>query len=255
MLVNAGAEINPAARPLGAPLHLASYLGLLGIGERLLDQGADINAAGGHFGSALIASMCNDQNTSLNVLLARGIDVNVRSEKFGTVLHFACRYHDGKAMEVLLQNGADVNAKGAELQSPLAILISRISNGLYLDAQNMLRILLLDDRLEVREADISRVLLRQVQFEDNLMKDLLMRAQTAQVTRQVIVAALSSPFCPVGILNMISGRAEGLEIDSGILKSVKMPWHLKALLEAYPGCVITTDVFKGWQSDGGLAGR
>ncbi|KAL4792621.1 ankyrin repeat-containing domain protein [Aspergillus venezuelensis] len=74
-LVIAGAEINPLiARPLGTPLHIACYLGFLPVVEFLLDHGTDINGSGGHFRSALIAAIYDNQQDVMHFLLARAIN-------------------------------------------------------------------------------------------------------------------------------------------------------------------------------------
>lgn len=62
-LLSVGVEINAQDRPLGPPLHVASFIGSVGIVELFLQEGANINEQGGFFGTALIAAACGDQET------------------------------------------------------------------------------------------------------------------------------------------------------------------------------------------------
>ncbi len=105
-LFSAGAEVNTPDRPLGPPLHVASFIGSVTMVELLVQHGADVNESGGFFGTALIAAACGDQPAVLDLLLARGVDVNVRSEKHLTALRCAREYMDSAAVRTLVEHGA-----------------------------------------------------------------------------------------------------------------------------------------------------
>ena len=105
-LLSAGTEVNTSDRPLGPPLHVASFIGSVTMVELLVQHGADVNESGGFFGTALIAAACGDQRAVLDLLLARGVDVNVRSEKHSTALRSAREYMDSAAVRTLAEHGA-----------------------------------------------------------------------------------------------------------------------------------------------------
>ncbi|KAK2784599.1 hypothetical protein FQN53_008426 [Emmonsiellopsis sp. PD_33] len=108
MLLRFGAGVNPAPRALrvGPPLHLASYAGSLSLVQLCLEKGADINATGGYFGSALIAAICGDHPPVIKLLLGKGINVNIFSPVHGTALHCARQEGSQWLRRILLDLGA-----------------------------------------------------------------------------------------------------------------------------------------------------
>ena len=78
--------------------------------QLLLDNGADVNAEGGFFGSALQAAFITSALTDVVCLLIdNGADVNRQSGETGTPLVAACRTGSEAAVKVLLDRNADVN--------------------------------------------------------------------------------------------------------------------------------------------------
>lgn len=124
ILLQVGAEVNVAPRPLGTPPHVSTYLREVSLLKLLLDHGADTNATGGHFGSALITAMIKGRQTVINFLLVNGINVNIRSGGFGTAFHYACAYEDGNTVKTLLEHNADVGSVCEGIGSPLAAIFS-----------------------------------------------------------------------------------------------------------------------------------
>jgi ankyrin repeat protein len=56
----------------------------------LLDRGADVNAQGGHYGSALQAASFGGHENVVRMLLVRhGADVNSQGGEYGSALHAA----------------------------------------------------------------------------------------------------------------------------------------------------------------------
>src|SRR5262249_19064015 len=82
LLVEKGGNGNLAEPNIsGTPLQIASY-GDANIDDKnaviryLVDEGADVNAHGGYFGSALNVSLLNLSLDMINLILDRGADVN-----------------------------------------------------------------------------------------------------------------------------------------------------------------------------------
>ncbi|KAI9781725.1 MAG: hypothetical protein M1839_005718 [Geoglossum umbratile] len=150
MLLDAGASVNAPGGYYGSALQAAaacadgfyvhddeSYrpgdeTSAVGIIQILLDAGADVNAQGGCYGSALQAAAANSNakiyNTTtvekvVRTLLAAGADVNAQGGRYGNALQAAAAgavdyyYHDDadapkEIIQALLDAGADINAQG-----------------------------------------------------------------------------------------------------------------------------------------------
>ncbi|KAL1991972.1 hypothetical protein VTN49DRAFT_4004 [Thermomyces lanuginosus] len=94
------------------PLSYASEAGLQRIAQLLLERGVDVNARGGHFGSALQAASYWANKDMVELLLDRGADVNAQGGEYGNALQAASRWGNKELAEMLLERGADVNARG-----------------------------------------------------------------------------------------------------------------------------------------------
>jgi len=75
------------------------------------ELGADVNAQGGDYGTALIAAVLFNQKEVVSLLLQHGARVNAEGGLFGTALIGAAHSGHTELARVLLQNGADVNAR------------------------------------------------------------------------------------------------------------------------------------------------
>ena len=82
--------------------------------QLILDKGADVNAQGGIYGSALQATTASlDNREIVELLLEKGADVNVQGGKYGSALQAAATFRDNReVVELLLEKGADVNVQG-----------------------------------------------------------------------------------------------------------------------------------------------
>ncbi|KAJ6586047.1 ankyrin repeat-containing domain protein [Mycena capillaripes] len=108
----------------GTALQAASAFGHREIVQKLLANGADINALGGTCGTALYAASTNGHKEVIRLLLENGADVNVGSNDYATALHGAAEHGNEEVVRMLVTNGANVNAQdqlgGTALQSASA---------------------------------------------------------------------------------------------------------------------------------------
>lgn len=92
-------------------LYYASLAGLFETVKTLCDMGADVNAIGGNFETALIATSCKEHIEIANLLLEKGARVNFESS-CGTVLQIAVEKGSTEILRQLLEHGAEVNFIG-----------------------------------------------------------------------------------------------------------------------------------------------
>lgn len=93
----------------------------LEIVELLLAHGADVNAVGGMYGTALQAATADFSKVRL--LVDRGADVNARGGIYGAALQAASAQGNTATVKFLLRKGADVNAEGGIFGSALQAAI------------------------------------------------------------------------------------------------------------------------------------
>jgi ankyrin repeat protein len=129
---------------IAKPLYYASLAGLTEVSYALLEMGADINALGGKYRSALMAALCEDNEATANVLIEKGADLNAQEPFYGTVLQVASHKGHEAFAKLLIEKGADVNAQGgrygnalqgASLNGHEAIAKLLIENGADVNAQ------------------------------------------------------------------------------------------------------------------------
>ncbi|KAJ6505881.1 ankyrin repeat-containing domain protein [Mycena vitilis] len=114
-----GAEVNATGGIYGSALQAASVKGHEEIVRVLLDHSADVNATGGEYGSALQAAAADGNVDNVRVLLDHGADVNATGGKYGSALQAAAWCSRADIVRVLLDHGADVNTTGADYGSAL----------------------------------------------------------------------------------------------------------------------------------------
>jgi ankyrin repeat protein len=119
ILLTGGANINAPGGPYGTALVAACAGGHETVALMLLDKGADINASGGPYGSALVAACAGGHETVALMLLDKSADINASGGPYGSALAAACAGgHEAVAM-MLLEKGADANASGNTYSSAL----------------------------------------------------------------------------------------------------------------------------------------
>ncbi|KAI9703722.1 MAG: hypothetical protein M1836_007492 [Candelina mexicana] len=115
LLIEAGADVDAQGGLYGTALQAASGEGDNEIVQQLLDAGADVNAQGGLYGTALQAASREGDNEIVQQLLDAGADVNAQGGEYHTALQAASREGHNEIVQQLLEAGADVNAQGGKL--------------------------------------------------------------------------------------------------------------------------------------------
>ncbi|KAB5514901.1 ankyrin repeat-containing domain protein [Coniochaeta sp. 2T2.1] len=87
--------------------------------EMLLGKGADVNAQGGKYGTALYMASNGGHKEIVGMLLGMGADVNAQGGYYGTPLQAASNGGHKGIVEMLLGKGADVNAQGGDYGTAL----------------------------------------------------------------------------------------------------------------------------------------
>jgi ankyrin repeat protein len=112
-LIDAGANIDAAdmSNDYGTALHAASRGGHLPIVELLLRRGADVNIHHGDWGTALIAASEMGQYHIVQILVNHGVNVNLQSKRMGTALQVTAERGQIQIARLLLSKGAEVNGE------------------------------------------------------------------------------------------------------------------------------------------------
>ena len=112
VLLATGADVNAAGGHYGNALQAASEGGREKMVQILIDAGADVNAAGGGYGNALQAASAGGHEKMVQMLIDAGADVNVAGGYYGNALQAASVGGHEKVVSMLRDAGADVNAAG-----------------------------------------------------------------------------------------------------------------------------------------------
>ena len=106
----------------GCVLATAAFHGNKALVQLLLDRGANINAQGGHCGTALAPAAAFSRGEKIvQLLLDRGEEINAQSGYYGNALSAAVYYQVGGIVQLLLDRGANVNAEGGKYGAALGI--------------------------------------------------------------------------------------------------------------------------------------
>ena len=105
-----GSDFEKSFEIIPMPLYYAALLGLCTITEKLLDEGAEVNAQGGEYDNALWAASSRGHEQIVKMLLDAGADVNAQNQR-GTALDIASSRGHEQVVKMLLDAGADVNAQ------------------------------------------------------------------------------------------------------------------------------------------------
>lgn len=125
LLAEHGAKINARENdPLPFALHTACDVqAATNVVELLLDLGADVNAIGGKFGTALQVACLYGSYDTVALLLRRGADPNIKAGTLNTALEAA--YHGGhsKVIDLLYEHGALNSLLGGKASSVMGAAI------------------------------------------------------------------------------------------------------------------------------------
>ena len=108
---------------MAPPLSYASFWGLIPSVQTLLESGADVNAEGGFFGSALQAASHGNYKEIVCILLQRNVNVNTNNGWYGNALQAASRNGCEEIIHILLDKGADIHAQGGHFGNAIMAAI------------------------------------------------------------------------------------------------------------------------------------
>ncbi|KAF8251641.1 hypothetical protein K440DRAFT_538883, partial [Wilcoxina mikolae CBS 423.85] len=74
----------------------------------LLQHGADVNATGGFYHTALQGAAQEDSHRIVELLLEKGADVDVKGGRYGSAIEAARRVGSGVSVELLARWGAEM---------------------------------------------------------------------------------------------------------------------------------------------------
>ena len=120
-LIHNGADLNARNENGETPLHIASHVNRVDIAKLLVLNGADINAKSA-FGWTPLHSACIDSRLTASVaefLILTGADIHARTADDATPLHAAARGGHSGTVKLLIEKGADVNARTKVGDTPL----------------------------------------------------------------------------------------------------------------------------------------
>jgi len=106
------------------PLYYASILGHCAIARWLHEEGCDIHAREGYFGSAFAVAAFEGHTDLVGYFLEAGADPNLQGLRFGSVLQTAAAGGSLPVVQMLLEAGADVNSEGGEYNTALVAAAS-----------------------------------------------------------------------------------------------------------------------------------
>ncbi|KAJ7445595.1 ankyrin repeat-containing domain protein [Mycena latifolia] len=106
LLLENGADVNAMGGKYGSALQAASFEGYMEVVCLLLKNGADVNAGGGEYGSALQAASYGGCTEVVQLLLKNGANMHATVGKYGSALQAAHSKGHKKIVDLLLANGA-----------------------------------------------------------------------------------------------------------------------------------------------------
>jgi ankyrin repeat protein len=114
-----GADINAQGGCYESALQAASEGGHEQVVRLLIDKGADVNAKGGYIESALQAASSGGHEQVVRLLIDEGADVNTQGGHYGSALQAASEGGHEQVVRLLIDKGADVNTQGGHYGSAL----------------------------------------------------------------------------------------------------------------------------------------
>jgi hypothetical protein len=108
LLIDEGAEVNAQGGPYGTALQAASYSGHGAVVKLLIEQGAEVNAQGGlYYGTALQAASYSGHGAVVKLLIEQGAEVNAQGGVHGNALEAASYNSHEAVVKLLIEQGAE----------------------------------------------------------------------------------------------------------------------------------------------------
>ncbi|MBA8758695.1 hypothetical protein HCR18_06845 [Wolbachia pipientis] len=121
-LISEGADVNAVDAHNNTPLHWATVYDNKQVVEALLDKGANVNAEGSNEQTPLHIAATHGHKEIVDALLeVEGIDVNAKDQGGKTPLHRAAENSHAEIVKDLLDKGANVNAEDDKGETPLGL--------------------------------------------------------------------------------------------------------------------------------------
>lgn len=167
-LIEKGANIDAQGGCFGTALQAASNSGYKSIVKLLIDHGANVNTQGGYFNTALQAASWGGSESIVKLLLDHGANVNAQGGSYGTALQAASAPGHENIVKLLLDHGANVNTQGGYYNTAL----QAASTGGY---ESIVK-LLLDHgaNINARGGSLKSPLIAAVRVEDQRIVRLLL---------------------------------------------------------------------------------
>ncbi|CAG5158427.1 uncharacterized protein ALTATR162_LOCUS5073 [Alternaria atra] len=102
-----------------APLYYAALFGLQEVVSLLIDESADVDVQGGHYGNALQAASWEGHEAVVRLLLDKDADANAQGGVYGNALQAASAKGHEQIAKLLLGAHAAVNAQGGHYSNAL----------------------------------------------------------------------------------------------------------------------------------------
>ena len=118
-LLRYGAKIDAVDEDGNQPLHLASKMGHMSVGELLVTNGADVNGVDKNGQTALHMAANIDKASLCETLLNHDAKIDSEDGNGNQPLHLASKQGHMSITEVFVTNGANVNAVNKSRQTPL----------------------------------------------------------------------------------------------------------------------------------------
>ncbi|KAN0109894.1 Ankyrin repeat-containing domain protein [Russula decolorans] len=120
LLIEHGADMEGQSEDMynGTPLHLAAWLGRLGVGQCLLGRGANTSARDNGRDTPLINAVLRGHIEFARMLLEHGAVIDAQNNYGETALYSAVRDGYTQAVQLLLERGADANVRDKEGDTP-----------------------------------------------------------------------------------------------------------------------------------------
>ncbi|KAF4612470.1 hypothetical protein G7Y89_g15607 [Cudoniella acicularis] len=115
----AGIHLNKLIRVYGTPLMAVARARSADVTETLLEIGADVNATGGRYHSAIQMASRMGREETVRLLLNKKADPNLTSRSFGNALIAAIYDGSKTVVELLLDAEADTNKRDQDQNTPL----------------------------------------------------------------------------------------------------------------------------------------